>query len=124
MRKKNAVRREAQKIRIRTLRHQKQTPVYDVAKKLQISPSHTYTLMKEIADEDHVSYESMLDQPHETYNRTAPYLPHHKEEVGKELSSEDNETIRKLDELSATLRELLKTSDDILTILETLKGEN
>ena len=110
---------EARKIRIRELRQSKNNPLSSVATMVGLSKTAIYPLLREIAEEDNVPYKSLLDFPHEGYNREAPYVSHKPQKADAQAPSVESIS-DPLDELLAVLQDMKADCENMLTVLNNI----
>ena len=110
----------ARKIRIRELRESKSNSLRSVATMVGLSPTAIYPLLKEIAEEDHVPYKSLLDFPHEGYNREAPYVRQKSQKADAQVPSVESISESPFDELLADLQRMYADCENMLTVLNNI----
>ena len=111
---------EARKIKIRELRQEKQNPLSSVAAMVGLARTSIYPVLTEISQEDQVPYESLLDQPHEGYNRETPYRKNPK--AATQVPSVESISDPTLDELLVVLEGMKADCENMLVILTNIKA--
>ena len=110
----------ARKIKIRELRQSKDNPLSLVATMVGLSKTAIYPLLKEIAEEDNVPYKTLLDFPHEGYNREAPYVSHKPQRADAQVPSVESIS-DPFDELLAVLQNTKADCENMLTVLNNIE---